>query len=290
MITRRQHYVWQKYLKAWSNKKSQIWWLRAGIILKSNTLNVALEKDFYKLKQLSEQEIKYLEILVSKIKNDILRDRNLKLIAKLSNISKVASCKMLTQIEENFHSRIESDSSKYIESLLDRNIDFCSIENDYDSFLYFLCIQYFRTKNLRDSIFQAFEEVPIPGVDISNCWPIMRRIFSTNLAFSLSKPESTHRFTLLVNESDIPFIAGDQPVINLRAVHLKGKVEPTEIDLFYPVSPSIAVLITDDEIFKTEREIFNVEKKQAAFFNKMLFDSSHEQIFASTEDQLRSFI
>lgn len=44
--TRRQHYVWRKYLEPWTTK-GKIWCRRESKIFSADLMNVAQERDFY---------------------------------------------------------------------------------------------------------------------------------------------------------------------------------------------------------------------------------------------------
>ena len=68
---------------------------------------------------------------------------------------------------------------------------------------------------MKNNILKSFESgsVPIPSTFIENVWSVLYFIFATNLAVTLSSSNS-FRFLMLKNNSTIPFITGDQPVIN----------------------------------------------------------------------------
>lgn len=43
MIKKRQHYVWQHYLNAWTNEKKQIWCKQRNKIFVTSTENIGVE-------------------------------------------------------------------------------------------------------------------------------------------------------------------------------------------------------------------------------------------------------
>src|SRR5258708_3813744 len=63
MKKRRQHHVWQRYLKSWA-VDDQIYWLKDGAIFATNTTNVAVERDFYKLQKLTPADFALIENLI----------------------------------------------------------------------------------------------------------------------------------------------------------------------------------------------------------------------------------
>src|SRR5260370_12790935 len=63
MRKHRQHHVWQHYLEPWTIKK-KIFCLREGKIFHPDTKNVAVERDFYKLQRLTDEDIAFLKLFV----------------------------------------------------------------------------------------------------------------------------------------------------------------------------------------------------------------------------------
>lgn len=61
MIKKRQHYVWQRYLKNWSKDNKRIYRLRDNEIKLIGTRRVAVEKYFYKLGDLSQDDLDRVE-------------------------------------------------------------------------------------------------------------------------------------------------------------------------------------------------------------------------------------
>ena len=68
MTTRRQHYVWRKYLEPWTTPKGksrQIWFLRreSEAPILTDVTNVAVERDFYRLSDLEIGDTEYVRKL-----------------------------------------------------------------------------------------------------------------------------------------------------------------------------------------------------------------------------------
>jgi hypothetical protein len=61
MKKRKQHYIWRYYLNAWATDE-QIFCLRENKIFKTNLMNIGNIRDFYRLKELSNQDIKFTYI------------------------------------------------------------------------------------------------------------------------------------------------------------------------------------------------------------------------------------
>ena len=63
------------------------------------------------------------------------------------------------------------------------------------------------------------------------------------IADSLYEERGKHRLVLLNNQTGIPFVTGDQPIINLHATF--GKVPPESLEFYYPISPTRAMSSCD---------------------------------------------
>ncbi|EQD49444.1 hypothetical protein B1B_11634, partial [mine drainage metagenome] len=68
MTTRRQHYVWRKYLEPWTTLKGrarQIWCLRreSAAPINPGIKNVAVERDFYRLRDLEQGDVEFVRTM-----------------------------------------------------------------------------------------------------------------------------------------------------------------------------------------------------------------------------------
>lgn len=87
---------------------------------------------------------------------------------------------------------------------------------------------------------------------------------------------------LVKNATDVPFITGDQPVVNTKVTPETRGEPPTECELFYPVSPTRAVVVSESK--EWTRSELSVE--QVLRFNRLMMENSHEMVFASVREQL----
>src|SRR4051812_21425524 len=78
MKIRRQHYVWKKYLEPWTSE-GKVWCLRqnGGDPFYTNPINVAVERDFYKLTDLTADDLTFIhEFVIKQTNNANLRKLN----------------------------------------------------------------------------------------------------------------------------------------------------------------------------------------------------------------------
>lgn len=324
---RRQHYVFQAYLNAWTNDK-KIWCIRERKkIFTAVTINVAQERDFYRIRPLNKDEKKFYELIVTRGMGDEAKkalldhidtyltpiewQKNIKELRRYSESKFKSYGKIpdeinqllleaekqvdisINNIEENYYSDIESESIEWINSLKEKNTDFYHGEKRFD-FLYFLCVQYFRTKAIRERWISNFEpslndprwetlNIPRENIHLENLVHPFFWYTQNTVAFNLEKRNA--HLTLLINETEIPFITSDQPVINLCGDYQKLNKETKELIFYYPISPNIAITINDNNLEDT----INIGIDKVIEYNNSIAKSSYELIFANSKEVISKY-
>jgi hypothetical protein len=300
MEKRRQHYVWQHYLEAWATN-GQVWCSTRGNTFPASTEKVANERDFYRLKEMSERDFQVVDALIGRMTeplqalargwfphfrvfHDAKRayegsgQSNPELEAYLDET--------INNLEEDLHGSIEQKAIPLLAKL--READTRFLDNDDDAtihFFWFIGMQYMRTPRMaRDVVASARE---IPGFNAEAAWGLLRTILGTNLAQSYYLRRRVLRLTFLDAPADTEFITGDQPIINVRAVGLPEGQGPAEgeLELYYPLTPKRAMLIAFDATeLTTEQRSLTAE--ETTTYNAMIVSKSHQQVYARTEDAL----
>jgi hypothetical protein len=296
MKKRKHHYVFQSYLSSWE-VNDKVWCLRSGRVFNSSTENVAQQRDFYKLQELMDLDILMIEMIAIGPSPALLQPlyRNLLMIFQLPFVARriigeekatdattAALDEMIHNLEEDAHSQIESDGAVFLNDIKAGDLSFYKDDDKCHNFGYFVTFQYFRTKNLRERI-----ESKLPKLEhreaVSRGWSLISHVFATNVAWTLFRDRRKYRIVLLDSDGAVPFIAGDQPVINTMGI------ESEELRLFYPVSPMRAILLTSDPAeYPGERHI--VDAVTVANYNSMIFERSLEQVYSNSEVLLRGFV
>ncbi|SFS11718.1 Protein of unknown function [Dyella sp. OK004] len=293
-VTRRQHYVWRGYLRAWASD-DLIYCLRENKIFKSNLIGVAQERDFYKLLDLNQEEILYVEAFCN-AQREPLRTTNLrwiKLFTKLfdhqremiaagHSVEHVNRAVDLAAIEEveKLHGEIEQGAVRYLQLLRRGDASFFQNVEDKISFLYFLCVQYTRTKSLKARAMSGPNR--ITAVNPENVWNVLSQIVATSLGQSLIA--YSYQLYFLRPEGEASFITGDQPVINVRSTLTPPGEAPQELDLYYPISPKLAVLVASeppDNSYLSDEDVCE--------YNLHMQAHSHSQLFAHEAEILTPF-
>lgn len=301
-----QHFVWRRYLQNWVYNGSLIYRLNNNEIKDRRPLKCACQKYFYKLDEITQRDLDLLVEVYIRDMGMLAQEHAKKIIAvfseliinrdKLLNIdpnNKDISHDLETlyiNIEEDYHSRIENDSIKFLDSLGDEDIAFFADRKSNAEFYLFLTTQYFRTKNLQEDYVGRAAIFAGLGESLKRSWSVLRFIFAHIMAMDLNNRIDMTSLLLLQNKSDVPFITGDQPVINTKATYHSGTNDlPQELELYYPISPTVAILINPkwNWYYAGKRQ---VTKAEATTYNNLIADASHQELFAQDKSHLVPYL
>ncbi|WP_225351827.1 DUF4238 domain-containing protein [Arcobacter porcinus] len=285
------------YLKAWADSKEQITTYRKFMkVFKSNLMGVAQERYFYELQNLTSKESNFVKSVIDKSPIEKLRKINTNWLEyyiliftiedKIKDFDIINNKTIEEKInifkknfEENYHSDIESIGLKYLDFIRAKNINFYYDENSNDRmrFLYYICVQYFRTNNIKQRVINAFKD---DQINMNKIYPVMANILATNTAYYLHLNKAMN-LVLLINNTNLEFITGDQPVLNTYGVYKNDELNSNELEFYYPISPQLAILVSDKSI---EDKIINIsDENEVTKYNNFIVHSSYEQIFATNE-------
>lgn len=272
---KKQHYVWEYYLKGWA-PDGQIWCKRDENIFKTSTENVAQQRYFYEIDPLSDAEIKLLFGMVTKgpMINQFTNLSSLNTYLSISNSGNEWARFGL----EQYHGMIEQHALPVFESL--RSGDF-EVLKDRQSKIH-LCIylghQYTRTKKSRSS-FTNPKNLEIPDkykdCDLHKIQNAMGFILANSIGGSICD-----HLDLVVaeNTSTTKLITSDQPIYNLLAI--PGELSK-ESSIYVPISPDYALWAKK----APNNEQINSNEK-AAQLNSFMASNSLEFVFASSKEEL----
>ncbi|WP_320657485.1 DUF4238 domain-containing protein [Aeromonas veronii] len=298
----KQHFVWRNYLRAWANNET-IYCLMDNKIFKPNLMNIGQERYFYKLKELRTNEIEFLRALIEQDDRRIIRKLNggwVDFFNKIFVIKKqLGECKIsipevdeiidltIHNLEEDFHGKIEADAIKFLEMLYKKDLSFSDDEEQLIEFLFFICQQYFRTQNISDKIRE--ELCLFQDFNIDAMWSVLRHICATNVGIHLYLNRVNIRPVLIENHSNMPFITSDQPIINTCAIELHLGETATGIELYYPLTPTLSLLLTDDPK-KIKKGVCIADEHDVVMYNKYIYIKSGKQVYANEKQSLELFV
>lgn len=297
---KKQHYVWRRYLKSWLvDDKLACMRNKQNVFSTKDLMNIGQQSYFYKVNSLSEQDISFVrDMFLSDVDETVssIYERLFSLFRHVEQVEKLESdgsdsgIEKLKQhyannLEEEIQSEIESQGDPCLTKLLSGDVSF--FENDESSahFLNYLCMQYLRTKKHHDALVSGFTGVN--REQIIKCANLIRIVFSTKLAANLYVNRANYKLVIARNISDTPFITSDQPVVNFLDTKTDQNQQTEEFGLYYPLSPKLAVFLVEKDIFGSVLEM-SFDKASVEQFNQITLSASHEQVYASSETQLKS--
>jgi hypothetical protein len=300
---RRHHYVWQKYLRAWS-VDDQIACLRNGRTFRSGTVDVAVRKDFYRLKEITPSDLEVIKLSCFDRCELGLRTVNQRWIPLFTMVFEVkrryeasgrqdarvaqALDEAISNLEEDLHTGIEIASAHQLDALRRDDLSFLASDDELATFVHYLGVQYMRTAKMRAECLAAMSRHALPGFDAARAWGLFSHVFATNIGAALYRERRRLGITLLKTAPGSELIAADQPVINLRTIS-PGGGRADELELYYPIGPTAALLI-DPNRRQRETKTLLLKFAEADAYNRALLAQAHEQSYATNEALLRSYV
>jgi len=301
-----QHYVWQKYLEPWKKDGKIVCLRNKKNIIQSTPRNIASQRYFYNINSLTLNDCKWIrsifidgvpEAMKSLLEGWIIPFEDfLKLYNSATKYEKmrdsIKTYKELAfkNILEEVHMKIESAGMPGLYKIQAGNVSFiseCKDESkEADDFILYLCFQYLRTKKMKQNVKESLGKDASIFTNFDNAFNLIVPILATRLMDNLISSIKSKEFQcyLLENTSEIPFITGDQPLINIHA-SLDNNVETSNLAFYYPLSPTMSLLITKEQICNNKCSIEKVKE-----YNDMIERQSLELIFAKDESTLHPYI
>ena len=296
-ITKKQHYVWRRYLAAWKNDSGDkdVWTyiLKTNTIRKIGLMDVAQSSYFYKMEVLSDEELTFLKKFSDSL------PKGTKTIAE----TLLAGYELYAQLRKDIEAgkmpdgtdfehevkKIEAASFEKIQSqieimgakLLDcKSIaDLKALYNEEYEILYFLWVQYFRTRGMKDGVVASMADRPEMQAIAQKTWPFFNLVVAMQVVESMVLKKD-YRFVLLHNVSGVPFITGDQPAINTLWDENQDKIE-----VYYPLSPVTALQVSFDPGEKYSEA--DVDESFVREKNALIAKEAYLHIFANEEQILK---
>lgn len=297
MKKRRHHFVWQYYLKPWAVDGRIACW-RNGQVFRTDPINVAVERDFYRLRDISERDVATIRQMIHLFPSQ-LRDvhntwlemftlpfelrRMLNATGQSDRATEEALDTALANTEEDIQTIIEEEGKSLLLALRSGDLGFFGTEDGFSRFMHFLSMQYLRTKNIST---KTAGKLDPRLLDADSTAGVLRHMFATNMTSYFLPRRSEYAVTLLHACIGTQFLTSDQPAINTYASKVPEGVEPEDLEFYYPITPTCAVIVGRDGMDgrRPERQL---EANEVEDYNRLMSCAASEQLFAADEELLR---
>lgn len=283
-VKKQQHYVWKNYFKPWTSN-GQISCLRNQKVFQTSINNIAQEHFFYKSDSLNVEEYNLVKGIINYM-HPTAHDSQFELLSIYLQTSSYDEYLKKCGLED-FHGIVEVNFMHVLENIYARDISFFKNERDKNDFSFFIGCQYSRTSKMRNNLINSFDRFnDFPSKEKISPEKIskpLQMIFGNtigNWVYSKSK------LCLLLNNSSANFITGDQPVINIKSDPLDLITPPQKIELYFPITPKLALLMTDDN----KEEIQDLSEYEIFQFNDLMKNHSREQLYALNKSDFNPYM
>lgn len=293
----KQHYVWREYLRNFCFKDDSVYSLiNLFKVVPNNLTNVAQERFFYKLHDITKEDYRFLNGFLDYFLKD---SDEMKDYLKTVQMSYLATILKNTIDDEKLTAKFQKDiQNDYFERHMTENeslgkklILVQSVKelkecfNDKNGFktILFLSMQFVRTKKQRIKLNKEFKKSKI-NIDK----------FSTFVSFSIGNilaynliQRRKHNVSLLINNSSIEFITSDQPVINLEDETDKDGIA-LYFKLYLPLSPIYSIILDFESDENTYKELMITDSNYINFLNQKIVSNSNMFLFSKNEKILEN--
>ncbi len=289
----RQHHIWQQYLRAWS-VDGAVYCLQEGRIFHAGTTVLGIEKDFYKLPPLTDADLKllaflldldnappivrmYLDTVLRNILGPMLfarQNRDRLYVSKADELLDVHN----TNAIDNHHTRIEGTCISLLERSLAGDLNWYDNGKECLDFCQFLIAQQMRTRGVKERVISKLLERWGGAADVSRIWDILAIKLSFVGGLNIFRSRQRYRLISIRNDTPMPFITSDQPVIHL---HGNGETLPEVTSLYYPISPRLALYLGEPGAV-SDMPIEAMTPETVAYLNLRMAKASHSQVYAHT--------
>ena len=274
-IKKSQHYVWKHYLKPWTTN-GQVNCIRDGKSFKTSIDNVAQQNYFYKSNPINLQEIEFAKFFIG-ILNPTVQEA-LSNLLRLYHITANTDDYLMKCGIEDFHAIVETNFIPLLTRLYKVDLSFLESINEKNDFSFFIGCQYSRTYNMRSRMTNSKVIFP-ENVNRENIAKILS-LFMAEIIGNWVYHKA--RLQFVNNMTSENFITSDQPVFNLEATG-STEIAPSEFELFYPLSPTQAIILSEKNI----QPLIEIEDvKKVKWINLKIYQNAKEQIYAKNEEDL----
>ena len=305
---KRHHYVWANYLARWGNGTKNVFYTTAtGKFAHGSVRAIAADDYFYKTTTLTSKHVEVIKGFSRQSPaslhqqhmsylSDFLMMQKAETIYRESDIRnqevELHLHAMRCNLLENLHASHEKIVLPVLAALADEQLEVLQDQQHMIEFMAFFGHQISRTKTFRDGLIQVQPRRNALEIEMADtmvhAWWFLSYMFGMSIGFSLYAGRHNARHALLINDTMVPFITSDQPVVNVHSCVSETEFSaPKHADLYYPISPRVGYIICDSERFTSGKN--ELDETTVAELNSKVAAQAMVHIIGDTENAIRPF-
>jgi hypothetical protein len=297
---RRQHHVWQYHLKAWATD-GMLWCRQDGKIFSSSPTNLAVEREYYRLRELSDLEMKFVRAISLSGRSEFIRDiteNTLDFIRHPHDLMREmmsaypggADSLPTDMIEinyvEEFFAYIETQMCPVLDKIRQGDLSSASCPGEAPWLAFFLAIQYLRTKSSERRFLDRVDSMDLHSeMDWTRVWSALRIVMIHQVAAGLNDRLEHVAWTIMEPPDDMNFVTSDQPLFNTKGNEVCDDGYVQEFVVYFPVGPRCALLCDFDSVVPSTRKC-DVAASEVRRLNQAIADQAYRQVFALRRAEL----
>ncbi|MGC2229863.1 MAG: DUF4238 domain-containing protein, partial [Candidatus Acidiferrum sp.] len=187
----------------------------------------------------------------------------------------------ISNLNEDYHASIERRFWTYLELIKRCDFSFYEDLTKATEFFHGLSVQYMRTKAVKR---RALQKTNVLFDDVGRVWDVLSHILAVEMGRSFFSDRRNFQILALDNDTRVPFITSDQPIINMLSDPRDFKA-PERVELYYPLSPTQAMLYLEKST-PTAGISREVSIDDAHRYNRMMLDHCGLRVFSNSEEYL----
>lgn len=308
-VKKRHHYVWAHYIRNWAVEKDIFYVSPKGRIAQANANALAAEKEFYRIQNLGDEDIEYIFGWIEKsnpslkalhldfFHDFVVRSRLVEMTSRLaaSDELKHASAVIEFNSLEDVYYNFESGVRSVMNHLSAGNGEVLGDDQSMLDLCSYLGHQLTRTKCFREKTLGAIRANMTNNVEYARYltlternWWYVNFLLGLNAGWSFYTSRKNVNNIFLVNKTGIGFITSDNPVVNVHPCveTLSPGEDPGYMDLYFPISPSYAVMMNQSNNYMHMGSCVTVD--DVNFLNRKVARSAYGSIYGSQRDVLKA--
>lgn len=306
---KRHHVVWANYLLSWSEDMKNVYYTtKTGKIAHDSVKAIAVDDYFYKLSFLTpthfdvikahfKQCPAHLQQRHLKSLNQFLKIQEAESIYRRSGLHDKGAEQSINALKcnalEDMHSIHERMAAPILSALAKGELDILQNQQDLIAFMFFIAHQLARTKTFRDGVANLLPRSNAMEIQVADAtieaWWFISYMFGMNIGTNLYSTYHDNIHALLINNTRVPFITSDQPIVNVHTCVSETEFgAPLKSDLFYPISPTVAYIICDSARFMPDKN--EIDEAIAVEFNTKVAAQAMVHIIGDSKEAIQPFL